>query len=277
MKRIISLIIIFALCFTFCITAVGAISVEDVDYKYFPFDTIPLPGTFDPNYESYTNLQLFYYDYVTGTYYATFTENEVNLLYSLSLRYDTDLGGYRSGNIYQSDENGKPYNQITLMYSNDTYEWSVYTSGQQYAKILCVTEENDILYYGGSVEFVRDHVGGGSSMDEDTTKKWYDYIIDGIKEVFKPVTDFIDWFWEFEDLNGRFDRLYTLFEEISSKFDSEGDGGIVAPVIEFFGNISDGALELFAPLWDLPIIKDLLIATVSILLIGGIFILLKSL
>lgn len=61
--------------------------------------------------------------------------------------------------------------------------------------------------------------------------------------------------------------IIDVFSAIKSKF----SGDFMQPVVDFINSISKTAVALFAPFWDFPIIKDLLILTAALGVLGGLF------
>lgn len=110
--------------------------------------------------------------------------------------------------------------------------------------------------------------------EEDKTKRWYDYLGDFIVSGFERVIDvgfggFFDFIESIKDLGNQMSSVTDLWSDLVKRF---GDD-FLDPVVEFFSKtINLEAVGYFNQLWDFPIIKDLLIAFVSICVVGGIII-----
>ena len=96
-------------------------------------------------------------------------------------------------------------------------------------------------------------------------------ILEGIEGFFtalmKPFVSFFETIGEFFNSFGSVAELWEKFE-----------GYTITPVVEFFNEtLNSGALSAFVQIWEFPIIKELLIAVVSVLVIGGIMLLFTSL
>lgn len=115
--------------------------------------------------------------------------------------------------------------------------------------------------------------GGGSTMDgtevpgeeTDTLKEWwniyvYEIFAGGLLgQIFGNDTPQLP-----DKIIELFQVIYDIISEIKDKF----NGNMMSPVIEFVDNLSETAVALFAPFWDFPIIKDLLILSVTLGVLG---------
>ena len=100
----------------------------------------------------------------------------------------------------------------------------------------------------------------------DLFGSYLDLLKDFLSSLFRPFTSF------FEAIS----EMFSQFGSIADLWDKFKDYTI-APVLEFFENLNNSALSYFSQLWDFPVIKELVIATVAVLLIGGAFMLFVTL
>ena len=93
-----------------------------------------------------------------------------------------------------------------------------------------------------------------------------DVLKDFIASFFRPIISFFEAIQE----------MFSQFGSISDLWDKFKDFTIT-PILEFFENLENGALGAFSQFWDFPVIRELVIATVAVLLIGGVFMLFVTL
>jgi hypothetical protein len=129
----------------------------------------------------------------------------------------------------------------------------------------------------------REHGGGGSSMDEETTKKWYDYladiIVNGFQNILHAVTA------PFEVLIGPIitffenqDTFMALLANFSEVYDQWSDGFEEEwkQITDFFDNLNVKSINFVKSIWEFPIVKELTVGLVALIIISAIFGLLKS-
>lgn len=141
------------------------------------------------------------------------------------------------------------------IYLNSGYPDVIYTTNSNYEYIPPVVEEPE--------------------EDGEDTGILLDNLLDGIKSffttLFKPITDFIDEWKEYQNSGGTiWDAFGQLYEYVK--------GYTFEPIAELFEYVlQNDALPIVIQIWNFPIVKELLIVVVAILVVSGFINLLKTL
>lgn len=139
---------------------------------------------------------------------------------------------------------------------------------------LCVPVVFAATSSGGTDSTTPTETTEPEESEEDKTKRWYDYLGDFIVSGFERVIDvffggIIDFVDSINNMANQLSSVTDMWDDLVDKF---GDD-FLEPVRDFFSKtINLDALSYFNQLWDFPIIKDILIAFVSICVVGGIII-----
>lgn len=137
------------------------------------------------------------------------------------------------------------------IYLNSGYSDVIYTTNSNYEYIPPVVEEPE-----DNSGIVNGILGG---------------IEDFFTSLFQPIIDFIDDWNALQESGGTiWTVLGTLYEKLK--------GYTLEPVLEFFQSIvGNDAIYMLVQIWDFPIVKELILAAVAFLVIGGFLRLLTTL
>ena len=134
--------------------------------------------------------------------------------------------------------------------------------------VLPKVDRNNYFYIINESEDDDNDIGAGLPEDSDgDKKKWYDYILNGIKKYLEALLEGIkDLFFPVDAISALKNLLssFTVFIERFSQV-------TIQPFNDFLNNLNNGVFNYIGRIWDFPIIKDLTYGLIIIALVGGLF------
>lgn len=295
MRKILIFVLSFVLCFSLCICPVyAATTVDGVSYPILISGGSSFWGINADSIQMVDAFTITVNTSSTVTYY-------VNLL--------TASGSCRFGSAFSSSNVARlTYDSVSEALSRSGYSISDLTgvmvnanTADSYSVTYDVVEKSSILtglirWLTDAFESVRNALSslGSGIVDfltgalqgivdnaisiKDTIIEFltgaFEGLINGISELF---SDFLEAWKEYMEEKAAIGEIWSKLGQTLQKLLDTFVNVVIDPISEFFASLSSGAIAIWTSFIEFPIIKELILAVVSVSFIGGIFKLFLSL